>query len=489
MASIHPARRAFAVVAGIALVALPLVALQAAPAQAETPGVVASCAGLTVKPNGYAAKGELRIVIDGEVQTDGDESGWTTFKGSYPGVYTFEPNLPHTYAVEIDSFADDSAGRSFEPGTGGDVRIAGTTTPCSPVVVTGAGSNCTSASGAGKQSMSLEFSGLRRSVTYLSEVLDADGEVVKHFQFRTAPVVEHRFTGLSAGSTYTARVTDQSNPVLSGSAIVRIGDCATTPTVSLRFSPCSADRRHASLRADLSDLVAGRDYGVDASAGSPRERTLRAAGPTATTTFAGLVRGTDVVVTVADEDAPRSIRIAATVPSCGTAAGGSGASAPSSGAPTPPKNGSGPSQPGGSPSSGTTAPGGSSTPGGTTPGGTAPGGSAAPGGTPHAPTAGSSRPAGPSGAGAPGSSVAGAAGAASTASPAAVAAAADAAGPGDSGSGTAVGGSSAGGGGLVAATDDQRIDRVPAAAIGVVLALVLVLGVGALALVRRRRAH
>jgi hypothetical protein len=492
MAPIHPFRRALTGVVGTALIALPLVALGATPAQAETPGVAASCAGLTVKPNGYAAKGELRIVVDGEVQTDGDETGWTTFKGSFPGVYAFEPAAVHRYTVEINSFGDGSNGRAFEPGTGGDVRVTGSTTPCSPVVVTGAGSNCTSSSGAGKQSVSLEFTGLRRSITYVSEVLDANGEVVKHFQFRTAPVVEHRFTGLTAGATYLARVTDQSNPVLSGAAVVRIGDCATTPTMSVRFSPCSVDDAAASLAADLTGLVPGRDYrvGIVVGSGSPRERELHPTGSTATVAFGGLVRGSRAVVTAADSDAPRSVRLPVAVPGCDTTGGSRPAAGdPSPGTTAPPTGGSaGAGQPGvpvpsagagGTgvpvPSAGVgqpSAPGRPSRPIGTNP---HPSGSTTPGTASQNATGGSS-----AAAGAPGSSVSRGDG------PASATEAIAEAGPGDLETGTVSGGSSAGG--PVAAIGDRQVARVPAPLIALGISLVVALGLGTAGLVRHRRA-
>lgn len=333
----RPLRRALAGLGAAALATFTLLAVSpAAPASAETPGVTATCATLTVKPNGYAAKGEVRVVIDGEVQTDGDEDGWTEFKGSFPGVYAFEPDVAHTYTVEINSYAADSSGDGFTPGVGGDATFRGPTVPCAAVGITAAASNCLSEKAAQKQAVDLEFTGLRRSVTYLAEVIDAGGATVKHFQFRTSPVVEHRFSGLDAGAQYRVRLTDQSNPILSDETTVAIPGCAAVPTVDAHMSRCTPDSRTARVVATLSDLPVGRVYAVALHHGSYNAvRFATDADGAEAPTFEDVPRGARYTLTVADDAAPMSVEVAVDVPSCaadspsGSASAGAGTADPS----------------------------------------------------------------------------------------------------------------------------------------------------------------
>jgi hypothetical protein len=255
--------RILAALAVAVLVALGIAVVQpATAAHAETPNVTPSCASLSVKPNGFAAKGEIRIVVDGEVQTDGDEDGWTVFKGSFSGLYTFEPVVEHDYRVEINSYATASDGTAFSPGTGADVSFVGTTAPCAPVSIDAGTSNCVSEKQAAKQSIDLTFTGLRKSVTYLAEVF-ADGSRVTHFQFRTAPEVHKTFSGLQAGTRYDIRLTDQSNDVLSAGTSVTIPGCAAVVSLESDVQQCTAENRGAWIVATVTDLVPGRTYRLD----------------------------------------------------------------------------------------------------------------------------------------------------------------------------------------------------------------------------------
>ena len=334
---------------GLSLGVTTLLGAVAAPAAhadsavAPVPGVSSSCSTLTVKPKGFADKGEVRIVVDGEVQTDGttqrDASGddWRVFKGSFPGVYAFDPRVAHTWSVDVNSFGSDSGGRSFDPGTGADAQLTGTTTPCSPVSLATAATNCTSPGSVAKQGLDLSVGDLRRSTTYLIEVL-SEGRVVTHFQFRTQPEITKHFSGLIAGTTYTVRVTDQSDSELSTSREITIPGCAAAVGLTAAVPSCASDGQTSSVVADLDSLVIGRGYDValtssDTGQVLPVVSILGDDAPHRVT-FDSLAQGT-YRVSVSDTAAPRTARSGAlVVGSCESAAaspapvGTPGASAP-----------------------------------------------------------------------------------------------------------------------------------------------------------------
>ncbi|MFD1715385.1 hypothetical protein ACFSBZ_12990 [Amnibacterium flavum] len=310
--------------AGIAVTATAL------PASAENLGVSANCSTLTVKPNGFASKGEVRVLVDGEVQTEGTDDGWRSFKGSFSGVYTFEPTVAHDYEVQINSFGADSDGRGFAPGTGYDATYTGPTTACAPVDIAAAASNCVSPSRIDKQSINLTFSELRRSVTYLAEVV-LNGDVVTHFQFRTAPVVQKTFSGLTAGEKYEIRLTDQSDDSLSARAFVPIAGCADRSTVTLTAGECAPRSGGSSLSAELTGLVDGREYtlAVSQSAGDRSSRAV-AGGKDTVVTFADVPAGA-YTVTLSDDAAPRvTTSEPVTVAECADGSGAGGAAGPGS---------------------------------------------------------------------------------------------------------------------------------------------------------------
>lgn len=296
--------------------------IEAPAAQAESLNVVANCSTLTVKPNGFAAKGEVRVLVDGEVQTDGTDDGWRAFKGSFSGVYAFDPTLAHDYTVEINSFGSDSASYAFKPGTGYDASYEGPTTPCSAVSVSAAASNCVSAKSIDKQSVNLTFSDLRRSVTYLAEVL-LDNEVVAHFQFRTSPIVTKTFGGLTAGERYEVRLTDQSDDSLSARSWVRIPGCATRTTVSTWVQQCGASGQTGAISAAIGGLVSGRHYtvAVRPALGAQPTQTISGDSDDATVYFVDLPVSVHYSVSVSDDAAPRTtVSSPVQLTSCGTAA-------------------------------------------------------------------------------------------------------------------------------------------------------------------------
>ncbi|PJI94215.1 hypothetical protein [Luteimicrobium subarcticum] len=312
---------------------------QASDARAdETPGVAATCSGLVVKPHGYVDKGEVRIVVDGEGQTDGGDDGWTEFKGSFPGVYLFEPDVPHDYTVEVNSYAADSGGRTFTPGIGGDVEVTGPTVPCSPVDVAATTTVCAYDWQAEKQSIDLTMTNLRAHVTYLVEVLH-EGDVVTHFQFRNAPTELKTFSLLHAGTDYQVRVTDQTNGVLSRTVDVPVPGCAARAAVTAAPTACTPDGL-AGVSVVLADLVPGRDYvvGLARSGGSDdgaRSTALHATATATSVVFPGVAAGT-YVPSLADADAPRVVRAEPVVvgscsPSGADPAPGGGAGAAGSG--------------------------------------------------------------------------------------------------------------------------------------------------------------
>ena len=291
-------------------------------AQAATVDVSTSCATVDVRLGAHPDKAEVSVVIDGEHQTEGANEGWYLFKSSFTGRYAFEPDAAHRYAVSVNSFAADSGGKDFTPGVGGDYLYEGETTPCTGLKVTAAASSCVSDSRADKQQISLEISKLRPSVTYLTEVLDTAGAVVTHFQFRTAPVVNKTFSGLTAGETYLVRVTDQSNDVLSGATSVTIPGCAGDMDLDTVTTSCVG--ASAEISAHLAGLVSGRSYTAILTPGSARvaidgndgEGALR---------FSDLDANKTYGVRVEDDNAPRAVRAQVTTPAC-SAAGSAGGS-------------------------------------------------------------------------------------------------------------------------------------------------------------------
>ncbi len=278
-------------------------AASAADAPGETTGVLPTCANLEVKPKYFADKGEVRVVVDGEVQTDG-EGGWREFEGSFTNVYAFDPTVAHDYTVEINSYGASSAGRDFEPGTGTDATFTGPTTPCGPIEVVAAASNCVSPDRVDKQSINLEFSHVRAHVTYLVEVVH-EGEVVTHFEFRTPTPSAKTFSGLTAGLDYRIDVTDESDPALSGSADVSIPGCAERISLDVTAASCVDGSRTSTIDAGLAGLVAGRSYTVRLSPGD-QVHTVAGDEQSADLTFDDLAAGT-YVVTAEDDAAPRTV--------------------------------------------------------------------------------------------------------------------------------------------------------------------------------------
>ncbi|MWB98966.1 hypothetical protein [Agromyces seonyuensis] len=319
---------AAAVVATAALVAAPVAAQAADSGTAE---VTASCASLVVKLRTFAAGGEVSIVVDGETQTDGDADGWRTIGTSFTRTYAFEPDVAHDYTVRVNSFADGSAGREFRAGTGGDALFSGPTTPCDAVQVLASASSCDAAKRVDSQKLGLEISRLRPSVTYLVEVTDASGEVVDHFQFRTSPVVNKTFSGLSAGETYGIRVTDQSNDVLSGSTSVTIPACAQAIDLTSLTTSCTGGA--ASATATLADLVPGRSYTAELTPGGATAAIAGADG-SGELRLTGLADDTEYTLVVTDDDAAIAARAAATTPTCASSAGGDGTGSTPSGSGT-----------------------------------------------------------------------------------------------------------------------------------------------------------
>lgn len=349
-----------------------------------TPGVSSSCSTLTVKPKGFVDKGEVRVVVDGEVQTDGsaqrDSTGddWRVFKGSFPGVYDFDPRVTHRYSVEVNSWGGDSDGRSFTPGRGSDLSVTGTTTPCSPVALRVTPTNCTSPSRVDKQGLDLTVGALRRSTTYLVEV-SSGGAVVKHFQFRTQPEISKHFSGLTAGRDYDVRVTDQSDDSLSTTRQVAIPGCAARVGLRAAVSECAADGSTRTVTADVDSLVEGRGYDLaltSETASALPVVSFVGDGASHSVAFSGVSPGS-YRLSVSDDAAPRTTRTGPiVVASCSAAPGSSvppvssappGSSAPDPGA-TAPVTGPGSGSSGGGGASGSSA-GGSS--GGGTAGSTA----------------------------------------------------------------------------------------------------------------------
>jgi hypothetical protein len=293
------------VMATASLVTVSILGGQAPSASAETANVVATCATLTVKPNGFAAKGEVRVIIDGDIQTEGTSDGWRSFSGSYSGIFAFDPQLAHDYTVEINSFGSDSAGRTFTPGVGFDSKFEGPTTPCGPVGIQAAASNCVSSTAQAKQSVDLTLSSLRTSTTYLVNVLDDSNTVVKHFQFRTAPTVRKTFTGLQAGAAYRVVVEDQSDATLSSHADVTIPGCAQ------RISADLSTRCDSGSRVDvaLSDLVPGRAYTARLTGAASQATSFVADDSAKSVRFGGIHASGDVRVEVSDDAAPRQTTV------------------------------------------------------------------------------------------------------------------------------------------------------------------------------------
>lgn len=313
--------------------ALALVVIAPSAAQAATSDVLATCTTLDVKLRTFADRGEVSILLDGEYQTDGSEDGWQSVGTSFTRSYAFEPVVAHAFTVRVNSFDAGSGGTAFVPGTGADAEYVSTTDPCSPVSVAATGSSCVSEKRINKQTLSLEITGLRAKVTYLVEVFDENGEVTDHFQFRTAPVVNKTFSGLTAGQTYRVRVTDQSNDVLSGGTTASLVGCATPASLENATSSCVGGTGR--IVADVEGLVSGRAY---TAALSPSGVTLRLTPSSATgvIAFSGVPRG-DYVLTLDDDDAPLSARAAVTVAECsagGSTPGGAAGSGSSGGGST-----------------------------------------------------------------------------------------------------------------------------------------------------------
>lgn len=307
--------------------ALALVVIAPAAAQAATSDVSATCTTLDVKLRTFAERGEVSILLDGEYQTDGTDDGWQSVGTSFTRSYAFEPLVAHAYTVRVNSFDSSSGGASFVPGTGADAEYVATTKPCSPVSVVAVGSSCVSDKRVDKQTLSLEITGLRAKVTYLVEVLDENGEVTDHFQFRTAPVVNKTFSGLTAGQTYRVRVTDQSNDVLSGGTTTSLVGCAAPASLENALASCVGGTGR--ITADIEGLVPGRTY---TAALSPTGATvaLTPSSGNGVITFTGVPRG-DYVVTLDDDDAPLSARAAVSVAECGAASGSAGSGSGGSG--------------------------------------------------------------------------------------------------------------------------------------------------------------
>jgi len=314
-------RRAIAVALVTAVGALALVVIAPAAAQAATSDVTATCTTLDVKLRTFAEKGAVSILLDGEYQSVGDENGWQSVGTSFTRSYAFEPVVAHTYTVRVNAFDAASGGAAFTPGTGADAEYDASTAPCSPVTVAALGSSCVSEKRVDKQTLSLEISGLRSKVTYLVEVLDDNGDIVDHFQFRTAPVVDKRFSGLTAGQTYRVRVSDQTNDVLSGGTTATLVGCAAPMDLHNVVASCVGGAGR--ITAVVEGLVPGRTY---SAALSPSGATL-ALTPVATTgviTFTGVARG-DYVVSVDDDAAALTSRAGVTVAQCASGSGsGSG---------------------------------------------------------------------------------------------------------------------------------------------------------------------
>ena len=312
-------RRAIAVALVTAVGALALVVVAPTAAQAATSDVTATCTTLDVKLRTFADKGAVSILVDGEYQTVGDESGWQSVGTSFTRSYAFEPVLAHTYTVRVNAFDGASGGASFAPGTGADAEYVSSTVPCSPVKVAAIGSSCVSDKRVDKQTLSLEISGLRAKVTYLVEVLDANGEVADHFQFRTAPVVNKTFSGLTAGQTYRIRVNDQTNDVLSGGATTTLVGCAAPVSLENVVATCVGGAGHIS--ADVEGLVPGRAYSAVLSP-SGKSLALTPSASTGVISFANVPQG-NYVLTLDDDDAALSARASVAV-ACATGSGSNG---------------------------------------------------------------------------------------------------------------------------------------------------------------------
>ena len=120
------------------VLALGLVAITAAPAQAHTPSVTSTCSALTVDLKYYATSSSnnntVTVWVDNVIQTD------TTFQAAFNAVYNYSNSTAvHTWRVKV--FAFDSAAYSFD--------TSGSSTPCvlpatptfSPPTCTGPGTS------------------------------------------------------------------------------------------------------------------------------------------------------------------------------------------------------------------------------------------------------------------------------------------------------------------------------------------------------------
>ena len=136
-----PMKRFLAGITTVVL-ALGLIAVSAAPAQAHTPTVSSTCSALTVDLKYYATSSSnnntVTVWIDNAVQTD------ITFQSTYNAVYNFANSTAvHTWRVKV--FAFDSSAYSFDTSGSSTPCVVATTPTFNPPTCTGPGTSSTGA--------------------------------------------------------------------------------------------------------------------------------------------------------------------------------------------------------------------------------------------------------------------------------------------------------------------------------------------------------
>ncbi|WP_231606605.1 RTX toxin [Salinibacterium sp. NK8237] len=223
-------------------------------AEAHYRDITVSCEAVHVTGSSYNTKGENYVTI----QIDGGKTEKITFEKSfdssnamYAKLFTFsDPTVSHTFKATIQGW------------DGYKKELAGESTPCAtPVIASLKATSCEVPGGS--TDISATFKGLVADRKYeLTLEGGTDGpRTVEYVPTQTTG--SYTWTGVDPGASYKVTLTDTTNHKLSACKSVKTLECPAVAGIAIVPTECTVTGEEASLKVNVSNLVAGRTYLIE----------------------------------------------------------------------------------------------------------------------------------------------------------------------------------------------------------------------------------
>jgi hypothetical protein len=271
----------------------------ASSAQAHSPKVTPSCAGVHVETWWYPDNQVNTVtvtIVDGVSPGQNFVANRTFGPDIGPDGKDFDeffafldPSVAWSYSVVID--APDG-----KDGTEWDLHASGTSTPCSVPKITISATPCVTDE---TTTVTADIGPLDSGGVYKVRLTGANYDSGESDVLTGSA----SWSGLEPGVDYTATLTDKVSGLSASDTVHAIG-CPSPPGFEVWADQCTTVNGNGSFRATVSGLVSGRSYVlslVNIAGGAPVDRPFTATGPTYSDSFSTspsgqyLVRLTDVL--------------------------------------------------------------------------------------------------------------------------------------------------------------------------------------------------